>query len=354
MLRRKIKVAVLMGGPSEEHEVSLNTGRQILENLDPVKYIVEPVVITKKRRWLFSDPILKTPKKIERKIAAASLPQSRALAENSAVEKVAREKKADVVFIALHGKYGEDGTVQGLLEAVGLPYTGSGVLASALGMNKPRSLSVLRDAGLAVPEFRVLGAREVFEKRARFPASKLVHEFSLPLVVKPADHGSSIGVSIVKRARDVVPALHDAFRYCREAMVQRFIDGKELTCGVIEQGKTLRAFTPIEIVPRRGDFYNYASKYEDGGSDHFIPPRGVSKKILGRVRDAAVRTHKALGCRGMSRTDFILARDNTPYVLEINTIPGMTATSLLPQAASHDGVDFSQLLDIIIRRALER
>ncbi len=348
MAKPKIKVVVLMGGPSAEHEVSLATGREILANLDPKKYAVLPVTITKSGQWLLPRATSRGARKIASGDTGALVRTA-----SAAIGDIAGQK-ADVVFIALHGKYGEDGVVQGLLEALGMRYTGSGVLASALGMDKPSSLAVFREAGLAVPDFQVL--QEInLRKNRNAVVQKLVQRFSLPLVVKPANHGSSVGVSIVKKIGDMARAIREAGKYSNRIIIQRFIRGRELTCGVLENpGGNLQALPPIEIIPKLAGFYDYRSKYANQGSEHVIPPRDLNKKTIAAVQAAACTAHSAIGCSGMSRSDFILGGDGKLYILEINTIPGMTATSLLPQAAAAAGIPFPRLLDTIIHSALKK
>jgi len=345
--KKKIRVAVLMGGPSAEHEVSMHTGGEIIKNLDPGAYTALPVVIDKSGRWLAtSEPnswLTARASTGERRMSVARIEMPVAVVE-----------KADVIFIALHGAYGEDGTVQGLLETLGVPYTGSGVLASALGMDKPRSLAVFREAGLRAPEFGVVAADDERKSTGRM-ARHWIGRLGLPLVVKPADHGSSVGVSIVRDRGQFAPAIREAGRYSREIIVQKYIKGRELTCGVLEGNKgALMPLPPVEIRPNLGGFYDYQSKYADGGSDHIVPPAGLSARAIAAVQAAACTAHRAIGCRGMSRTDFIRDPRGGLYVLEINTIPGMTATSLLPQAAAAAGISFPRLLDMIIRSALKK
>lgn len=341
MPKRRIKVIILMGGPSAEHEVSLATGRQILQHLDSRKYSAEPITITRTGKWILPPPA-------HPKIQTQNI----MLVEALALKKITRNKKPDVVFIALHGKYGEDGTVQKLLEAAGIPYTGSGVLASARGMDKPRSLLIFKNAGIAVPDFFLLTKKECAAP-SKITMQKIVKAFSLPVVIKPSDHGSSIGVSIVKKKINLEHALQEAARYSDKVMAQKFIHGREITCGILEEqpGK-LMPLPPVEIVPRLGEFYDYASKYNEQGSDHFIPPPGLSPKTLRAIKDTACYAHMTLGCSGISRSDFILGKDKKLYILEINTIPGMTPTSLLPQAAHAAGIDFSKIIDIMIASAL--
>lgn len=334
MAKHKINVAVLMGGLSAEHEVSLRSGEQIMANLNPARYIATPVVISKKGEWFMERADNKQAKLSRADVLSA-------IAKNT-----------DIAFIALHGAFGEDGTVQELLESFDIPYTGSGVLASALGMDKPRSLSVLRDNRFTVPPFYVLSATDTLSSSKKKIAE--IRTLGFPLVVKPSNHGSSIGVSIVHKWGDMARALALAKKYSSTVVVQKFIKGREITCGIIEKGKNTVALPPVEIVPRKGKFYDYKSKYADGGSDHFIPPPNMAPKTIQMIQDAARRAHRVIGCSGVSRTDFILGGDGNLHILEINTIPGMTSTSLLPQSAAFVGIHFPKLLDILIASGLRK
>lgn len=305
---------MLMGGPSHEYEVSLNTGKNICANLDTKKYIISSLIIPKNGKW--------------------RMPRT----------------EPDVAFIAIHGTYGEDGTIQKLLEEARIPYTGSGVLASALGMDKPRSCAIFRKAGLNVPRFTVLSRSDLDSNCHRGPTSIV----SWPKVVKPANHGSSVGVHIIKNNKELHAGIIDAFRYSGRVMIQKFIKGRELTCGVLEKNNKLFLLPPTEIIPKLGFFYDYKSKYANGGSEHITPPPGLSGHMVSIVQKAAQRAHKVIGCSGMSRSDFILGKDGKLYILEINTIPGMTSTSLLPEAAKSVGITFPKLLDILIVNALRK
>lgn len=323
---------VLMGGPSAEHEISLHTGEQIIAHLNPLRYSVTPVTITKTGKWLMPD------EKNNRTVDALS--------------KIA--KTAHIAFIALHGTFGEDGTVQGLLESFNIPYTGSGICASALGMDKPRSLALFRDSGFYVPKFRVIRKNEFNTNKTRSFLRDISREFSFPLVVKPSNLGSSIGVVIIRSKKDLLKGIQRVFGYALEIIIQKFIPGREITCAILEnKNGSLVALPPIEIVPRKNAFYDYESKYSDHGSDHFIPPRNMDKKKITMIQDAARRAHQIIGCSGISRTDFILSNDEKLAILEINTIPGMTPTSLVPQAAQVMGIEFPELLDCIIESALK-
>lgn len=315
--QRPLRIVVLMGGPSAEHDVSLASARQVIRALDPQRYDVQPLLI---------------PRDQEHALDGMRI-------------------NADVVFIAMHGEFGEDGTIQGILEAAGIPYTGSGVLASALAFDKPRAAAVLRSAGLRVPEFVTLHTSATTEERRA--ATDATATFGLPLVVKPANRGSSVGVTIARTLTEVAPAIAHAFRCSDTIMLQRFIVGTEVTCGILEVDGHETALPPTEIIPRTSAFFDYDAKYTPGASEEITPAR-LPPETIQRVQDTALRAHRSLGCTGFSRTDMILAPDGNLFTLELNTIPGMTETSLLPQAAAAAGIPFPQLLDTIITAALQK
>jgi D-alanine-D-alanine ligase len=297
------KVAVLYGGRSTEREVSLKTGKGCAEALRGKGYDVALV-----------DADLEV---------AARL----------------REARVQVAFVALHGRWGEDGCIQGLLESMGIPYTGSGVLSSALGMDKVFSKLLFRDAGLAVAEYRVFPP-----KRA---GSITVGElpFGLPAVVKPAGEGSSVGVHIVRDGEALAAACKDAATYKGDVIVERYIKGAEIQVAVLD-GEALGA---IEVVPAR-EFYDYEAKYTAGTTQYFYPAR-LPEAHTRRVMQAAVTAHDVLGCSGVTRTDFIITADGTPYILEVNTLPGMTPTSLVPKIAAGNGISFADLCERLLEGA---
>jgi D-alanine-D-alanine ligase len=251
-----------------------------------------------------------------------------------------QESAIDLAFIALHGKYGEDGAVQGLLEIMGIPYTGSGILASAIGMNKTIAKQVFQSKGLLV------GPYEVIHHETRDRLTVALDAIQFPAVIKPNAEGSSVGVSLVFKREEVAPAVELAFKYGNEILIEKFIKGKEVQVGILGN----RALGAIEIVPKRA-FYDYEAKYEKGMSDHFFPariPDAVYKKTLA----AGLAAHQAIGCRGYSRVDFIIDDSGAPYILEVNTLPGMTATSLLPEIAKGVGLSFPDLVEEIVRLAI--
>lgn len=307
------KVLVLMGGTSEEREVSLKSGKAVYEGLKDAGYEVEALDFT--------------PETIHR----------------------IREYSPDVVFITLHGKNGEDGTVQGYLELLGIPYTGSGVLASAVCMNKVITKKLLSYEGLPTADFQVIKKRGF--NRDLFNPDLLMEDFGLPLVVKPATQGSSVGTSIVRESKNIVPALELALSLDEEILVEKFIAGTELTVTVLGKDN-LKTLPVIEIVPKN-EYYDYESKYMPGMSDHLIPAR-ISEEERERVEEISCKAYEAVGCRGYGRIDLILDRGGNPYILEINTLPGMTGTSLVPDAARAAGIKFPELLDLFVKMALEK
>jgi D-alanine-D-alanine ligase len=227
-----------------------------------------------------------------------------------------------------------------LLEVMGIPYTGSGVLASALGMNKTISKKVFKSQGFLVGPYEAVYAGSMDR------ADAVLEELKFPAVVKPHAEGSSVGVSLVFRKEEFAPALKLAFQYGNEILIEKFIKGKEVQVGILGD----RALGAIEIVPKRA-FYDYEAKYEQGMSEHFFPAR-IPDEVYARTLDAGLAAHRALGCRGYSRVDFIIDESGAPYILEVNTLPGMTSTSLLPEIAKGAGISFPDLVEEIVRLAL--
>ncbi len=310
------KIAILKGGPSLEHEVSLNSARNVSRRL--VRDIYEPteIFIGKDGGW---------------EIPIEELKQT-----------------ADAVFVALHGTYGEDGTVQTLLEHTGIPFTGSGSLASALAMNKYLTGRLFKDAGISTPRSLLISK---VNWHASVPAAwDWVRLYcGYPVVVKPNDNGSSVGVYIVRTKDELVLALGEVFRVSCAALIQPFLEGREITCAVLDHGipKTAHALLPTEIIPQTSGFFDYEAKYAPGGSLEITPAR-IPASFTQLAQRVAVLAHTLVGARGFSRTDMIIGRDGTLHVLEINTIPGLTEESLLPKAAEASGIAFEDLLHQVI------
>lgn len=305
-----MRLALLAGGRSAEREVSLKSAEQVYQALDKGKYII--------RRY---DP-------------RDDLP--RLVAEASEIE---------VALIILHGRLGEDGTIQGLLELLDIPYHGSGVLSSALAMNKIHSKRIYENAGLPVAPYLIL------DREDSAAVTTVQQALGFPVVVKPEMEGSSIGLSIVREAGQFQAALQLAGRYDRLVLVERYLPGIEIT-GAVLGNRNPEALPLVEIIPGENyEFFNYDAKYLPGATEEICPAR-LDANLTCKAQEYAVRAHQALGCRGYSRTDMIVSNDEV-FVLETNTIPGMTATSLFPQAAAAAGIGFSELLDRLIQLALE-
>jgi D-alanine-D-alanine ligase len=343
----KLRVAVLMGGISSERDISLSTGKQILQSLDPEKY--EAIGVDAALMPGSSRSKLKGAANDISTVAEAGkvLAESNALVSVDAIAGDGSSQRPDVVLIALHGKFGEDGTVQGMLDLLGVPYTGSGVLASALCMDKSMTKNVLASDGIPVPES--VDFTVVKGQWDRDAVAEAVGRIGYPVVVKPSRQGSTIGMTKVNSADGLNNAISEAAAYDEQIIVEQFIRATELTVGVLGTNNP-QALPVIEIVPK-GGFYDYEAKYAPGGSEHFIPAR-IGDAETKQAQEIAVKAFKSLGCRGMARVDIMLS-DNGMYVLEVNTIPGMTPTSLLPEAAKAKGIGFSELLDTIIGFALE-
>ena len=308
---KKMRVALIAGGKSSEREVSLKSGEQVFQALDKAKYDI--------RRY---DPL-------------------------NDLERLVREApELDAALIIMHGRGGEDGTLQGMLDLLGVPYQGSGVLASALGMNKELSKILYLQAGLKVPHALVFT-----RKKAPSP-QEIAEALGLPAVIKPVNEGSSIGITIARDKKELKQGLAAAFKYDYRVLVEEYIEGIEVTGGVLGNAD-LQALPLVEIIPSGSyQFFSYEAKYKPGATSEICPAR-LSPDLTARAQECALIAHQALGCRGYSRTDMRI-RDGQIYVLETNTIPGMTATSLFPQGAQAMGLEFPELLDTLIALALEK
>jgi len=341
---KKIRVVVLMGGKSPEHEISVISGQQVVRELNKKKYEVLPVVISKTGLiWELTSP--ETILSLTNLISYKGTGEEIELVSKKEISGVGSlGKKADVVFIAMHGPFGEDGTIQGMMELAGIPYTGSGVTASAIGMDKIIFRKIMKAEGLLVPRFVVLYKEE---KDIFGQVEKLGKP---PYFVKPHNQGSSVGASIARNRKELAKAVKLSFKYSDKVLVDEYIKGVELTCGVIGNEKPI-SLPVCEIVPKN-EFFDYESKYKESGAQEIIPAR-ISKTLETETRKLADKVYKAVGARGFARVDFIL-RGKKLYILEINTIPGLTPMSLLPKEAKAAGISYSNLLNKIIKYALEK
>lgn len=303
------RIGVLAGGTSAEREVSLKSGNAIYNALLNLGY--DAVFID------VSDNICEDLKK----------------------------ENIEIAFLALHGGHGENGAIQGLLEVMGIPYTGSGVLSSALAMDKEASKKIFIYHNIPVAPFVVVN-REQLGERINPQLITAVVDFPLPWVVKPVAEGSSIGVNIVKAGEDIDNAVQSAFSYGRKIIIEEYISGKEIQIGVL--GQTVLG--GVEVRPSK-EFYSYEAKYTPGLTQYILPPE-IDDYAYETLKDVALKAHNALGCKGATRVDFILDESNEPYILEVNTIPGMTETSLLPKIAKLTGLEFPDLIEEILKQTL--
>ncbi len=303
------KIIVVCGWISREREVSLRSGKKIYEALLKKGYntiLVDP----KEDGW---EPVL----------------------------------NGDVIFIALHGKPGEDGAVQGFLETFNIPYTGSGVLASSLAMNKIASKKIFIASGIPTPMYVSLNSDESVESFI----SRTLETIGLPLVVKPVSEGSSIGVSIIKKEEELEPTIRETIEKFHDIFVEKYIEGREITVGVLEIDEEIVALPILELVPKK-EFYDYNAKYTAGMTEFIIPARMNEEKYK-LAQELAILAHKSLGCVGFSRVDLVTDKDDNPYVLEVNTIPGMTDLSDLPAMAKAYGIEYEDLAEIMLYSALK-
>jgi D-alanine-D-alanine ligase len=342
--RQKVKIALLFGGRSAEHEVSLSSASAIYKNIDKTRYTVTSIFIDKTGRWRrVASPLLPL-KKLRSGPFSSFLPWE-------ALPALPRRVRADVYFPVLHGPYGEDGTVQGLLEMADVPYVGAGVLSSAAGMDKAVMKVLFADRGLPIVRYLVFGEAE-WKKSRRTVLGSIRKKLALPLFVKPANLGSSVGISKVKKRGETERALARAFRYDRKVVVEEGIKGREIECSVLGNDEP-RASLPGEVIPYR-EFYDYRDKYLEGKT-RFRIPAGLPASAVREVRRLAVEAYRAVECSGMARLDFFL-EDGTGkiYVNEINTIPGFTEISMYPKLWGVSGIPFGRLVEELIRLGRER
>ncbi|HET8607931.1 MAG TPA: D-alanine--D-alanine ligase family protein [Gaiellaceae bacterium] len=327
----RLRVAVLVGGRSSEHEISQASARSVVSALDPARYEVVPLEIARDGRWQLPSAELRRalPPHVAETLPVPTTASAPALLG-----------RVDVVFPVLHGPFGEDGTVQGLLELAGVPYVGAGVLASALCMDKDVFKSVLRDHGIPV-------TRNVTLRNGDRPGSP----FGFPVFVKPARLGSSVGISKAHDEAELATAVRLAFEHDEKVLVEEFVAGIEVECGVLGNERPV-ASIPGEIVAH-AEWYDYAAKYDEGGMELVIPPR-ITEEQVARVQELAVRAFVATDCEGMARADCFVREDGEVLVNELNTIPGFTATSVYAKLFEASGVPYAELVDRLIQLALER
>ena len=332
-----MKILVLAGGESKEREVSLNTGKAIAAALKTIGHDVAMIDTKDGRDLLGAGEAAET----------NSAPQPNQITARGQFDLTIPQsmRDCDCVFIALHGGLGENGTLQAMFDLAKVPYTGSGVLASALAMDKERTKLILDSVGVPSPRTVCFGDEASIFK---FLGSEDADQMDYPMVVKPNSEGSTVGLSIVKTYDDLLNGIREAARYDRNILVEEFIPGRELTDAILGE----EALPVVEIVPKSG-FYDYQSKYTAGASDYYCPA-DIPASVEADVKDYALTAFNVLGCSGYARVDFRLNPDNELFCLEVNTLPGMTSTSLVPKAAKAAGLTFEQLLSKIIDLSLKK
>ena len=298
-----MKVGVIMGGISSEREISLKSGNSVVENIDKNKYEVIPIVIDKKE---------------------------------DIINKV---KGIDFALLALHGQFGEDGTVQAVLQTLGIPYSGCGPLSSAACMDKDMTKSLLQAEGIRTAPWINLRSWDEINYED-------IKKLGYPVVVKPTHGGSSVATFIIKEEKEIENAVKEAFKWDNEVMIEKFIKGDEITCPVMG-----REMFPVVAIKPHAEFFDYTAKYADGGSDEFVIE--LEKSLHKEVEKMALDTYRALKCSVYARIDMIITEEGIPYILEVNTLPGMTKASLFPKSAAGRGIDFSGLIDLIIENSLK-
>jgi D-alanine-D-alanine ligase len=311
------RVAVLKGGPSLERQVSLRSAARVENALEQLGHEVVSIDV-----------------------------------DRELVQRL-RESNADVAFVALHGRGGEDGTVQEILEIVGMPYTGSGVPACIRSMDKVLTKHLLIEHGLPTPEFFAFNETAFKQVGAAEALPAVEERLGFPIVVKPAAQGSALGIRFARAPEDVPEALIAAFSYDDKVLLERYVDGRELAVGLLERDGEVQALPVVEAQPKEEYFFDFEARYEIGKTD-FICPADLPPAVTERVQEIAVAVYRILGCYGFARVDMILSSDGEPQVLEGQAIPGLTETSLLPQAAEAAGLPFEQLIELIIEQAVAR
>jgi len=351
-MEERIRIGILMGGQSLEREVSMASGCHLLENLDRTRYEVYPIEIGVDGKWYHHhtiEPLVEASATIPPEFRPLDSYEAPSPVYSELVTARVMRSRVDLMLPALHGPGGEDGSIQGFLQTLQIPYAGSGILASSLTMDKARCKFFIRAAGLPTPDW-VFFSRRDWEKGAGEILEKIQAKLPTGGFVKPNDQGSSIGISRFGEGADPSEAICKALRYAEEVLVEKALGGRELTCGVY--GKERPEALPVTEIRTNSDFFDYFSKYQAGGAEE-ITPAEISEDLTQKIQSLAIRTHRVFGCAGITRTDFILDGEE-PSIIEINTIPGMTRMSLIPRACAAAGLAFDAILDRVIGETLFR
>lgn len=353
MANKKINVGILFGGKSAEHEVSLQSAKNVIDAINKEKYNPVLIGIEKSGKWLLNestDYLLNShdPKLIKLNQASdnvALIPQSKGRISNFSRNDF--NKSIDVIFPILHGPFGEDGTIQGLLKLVNIPFVGAGVLGSAVGMDKDITKRLLRDAGIPNADFLAIRTED------DLPGYEdVVKKLNSPLFIKPANQGSSVGISKVNNREEYIRAVEEAFQYDSKILIEEHIDGREIECSVLGNENPI-ASVPGEVITNH-DFYSYEAKYIDENGAVLKIPADLPPHTADQIRKMAITTFKTISCEGMARVDFFLRNNDEIMVNEINTIPGFTSISMYPKLWEESGISYTDLIDRLIQLAFDR
>ena len=351
-MKKRLTVALLFGGKSAEHEISLISARNIVAAMDKNKYNIVAIGIDKQGCWHLDEGAKLLLGGERARVEFPDAKNATAIMPGKSATPVVRQRGAlgltgiDVVFPILHGPFGEDGTVQGLLKLANLPFVGAGVLGSAVGMDKDVMKRLLRDAGIAIGKF------VAFERSDKISFAKVKRALGMPIFVKPANLGSSVGISKVTKPSQFSAAVREAFRYDNKIVIEEFIAGREIECSVLGNDHPI-ASLPGEIIVNH-DFYSYDAKYLDAHGSRLEIPAKLPAKVIKQIRQTAIQVYKALCCEGMGRIDFFIQKNGRVLVNEINTIPGFTKISMYPKMWEATGISYTKLIDRLIGLALER
>lgn len=344
----KKKICLLYGGKSAEHQVSLQTAKAVIQALDHQKYDIYPIFITTEGNWI-KGPLLTGPVETVKQLEFHG---GEKMAPNALSTSVSEGEQGgyDVIFPLLHGPNGEDGTVQGMLELLNLPYVGNGVLASSAGMDKVIMKNLFAQAGLDQVKY-VSFIRSIWEKKPEACYREVEEKTGYPCFVKPANLGSSVGISKCTNREELKAAFKEAFQYDRKIIIEEGVTAREIELGVIGNDDP-KCSVAGEIVSKK-NFYDYKAKYEDGDTALIIPA-DISEEVYKKLTEAAITAFKALDCSGLVRADFFVTKENRVMINEVNTMPGFTPFSMFPLLWKHSGLDYPQLIEKLIELALER
>ena len=363
-----MRVGVIFGGRSGEHEVSIRSAQAVIAALDAEKYDVVPIAITKEGNWLSpAEATHLLPKETKKLLAKEVIsdkrqpsafigdPSDKGLIKRASEVKLTAVEPLDVIFPALHGTYGEDGTIQGWLEMVGIPYVGCGVLASSCGMDKVIMKALFREAGLPVCK-HIWFLRKDWERERQAILRRVANQLGFPCFVKPANLGSSVGISKAVNKSSLIEAIELAARYDRKVIVEEGLDAREIECGVMGNESPMASLPGEYVVhDRAAAFLDYTEKYSDTGRVEFVVPAPLSKAVIAKIQRLAIRAFQAVDGAGLARVDFFLRRDTNELLLnELNTMPGLTDVSGFPKMWAATGTPFPEVIDRLIHLALEQ